>query len=357
MTAITVTALTAASDNTGRVGSGGPKRGLRGAAGGVYIGPVRPNSTSHATGAQPGGVEDTTGYRESDTYDASGGSGGALGAGGATTASSTRGGGSTNAVGGTTPQQRTAYVADGVQGGSAPTQGQAGVGVIDTTGRAESTGVDRFGRTKNATTQGTGAGKGYYDYTNFDGRSTAAGSRASVGEGRGSISTGTGPADTIAGETVARTTGVRPTRSTGTTQVGGNAIGLGTQANRATVGTVPTVATTADQAAGVIAVVGGSGKVQIDLHADDITGGANLRAGAEVVMYKRGGDTDEDVLSEVARFRADGGTDISDAVTGLTAGVYAFYGRFLYTAGPVGKGGVAPVNGGPWSARGTVTVT
>jgi hypothetical protein len=325
---------------------------LLGAAGGVYIGPVRPNSTSHATTTAAGGAEDSTGYRESDTYDASGATSGFAGSGGGTVNTSTRGGAGTNQVGYTT---RTAYTANGVQGGSAPTQGQAGVGVVDTTGRAESTGTDRFGRTKNSVAQGTGAGKGWYDYTNFDSRSNTAGSRADLGQGRGSIATGTGPADAVTGETVSRTVGVRPTRSSATTQVGGASIGLGTVANRAAVGTIPLVGTSADPAAGTIAVVGGSGKVQIDLHADDITGGANLRVGAEVVMYKRGGDTDEDLHTEVARFRADGGTDISDAVTGLAAVTYAFYGRFLYS-GSNASGGNS-VQAGPWSARGTVTVS
>jgi hypothetical protein len=355
MVAISVTALTDSTQLTGRVGSSTPRRGILGAAGGVYIGPVRPNATSHATSGNAGGAEDSTGYRESDTYDASGATSGFMGSGGGTVSSSTRGGGSTGAVGGTGPQQRTASIANGVQGGSAPTAGQAGVGVVDTTGRAESTGVDRFGRTKNSVAQGTGAGKGYYDYTNFDGRSNAAGSRADVGQGRGSIATGTGPADAVTGETVSRTVGVRPTRSTASTQVGGAALGTGTLANRATVGTIPLVGTTADPAAGTIAVVGGATKVQVDLHADDITGGANLRAGAEVVIFKRGGDTDEDVLSEVARFKADGGTDITDAVTGLAAATYAFYGRFLYTGSPSSGGNLT--NGGPWSARGTVVVS
>jgi hypothetical protein len=346
MVAISVTAITNATQNTGRVGSSTPRRGLLGAAGGVYIGPVRPNATSHSTGIAAGGAEDSTGYRESDTYDASGASAAFMGSGGATVNTSTRGKAGTNVVGDGT---WTGSVANGVQGGSTP-------GVpVDTTGRAESTGLDRFGRTKNSTAQGTGAGKGYYDYTNFDGRSNTAGSRADVGQGRGSIATGTGPADAVTGETVSRTVGVRPTRSSATTQVGGSSIGLGTVANRATVGTIPLVGTTADPAAGTIAVVGGAGKVQVDLHADDITGGANLRAGAEVVIYKRGGDTDEDTLTEVARFRADGGTDITDAVTGLTAATYAFYGRFLYTGSPSSGGNL--VNGGPWSARGTVVVS
>lgn len=352
MVAITVTTITGGQSHKSGKGSGSPRRGILGAAGGVYIGPVRPNSTSHATTIAAGGVEDSTGYRESDTYDASGASGGAMGVGGATVTTSTRGKAGTNVVGDAT---WTASIANGVQGGSTPLNGQGTFGPFDTTGRTEDGGSDRFGRTKNSTAQGTGAGKGWYKYTNFDGRSNTAGSRANLGEGRGSKATGTGPADAVTGETVSRTVGVRPTRSSATTQVGGASIGLGTVANRATVGTIPLVGTSADPSAGTIAVVGGTGKVQVDLHADDITGGANLRVGAEVVMYKRGGDTDEDTLSEVARFRADGGTDITDAVTGLAAATYAFYGRFLYSGTPTASGNT--VHAGPWSARGTVVVS
>ena len=51
-----------------------PKRALRGAAGGTYVGPVLStaaigdSSITHATGIAAGGVEDSTGFRESDTY-------------------------------------------------------------------------------------------------------------------------------------------------------------------------------------------------------------------------------------------------------------------------------------------------
>ena len=90
------------------LGGDTPKKSLRGAAGGVYVGPVRPNSASHITGSEAGGAEDSTGFRESDTYDASGGTGRVTGSSDGTVTTNVR------------PTGRTAGLADGVQGGSTP---------------------------------------------------------------------------------------------------------------------------------------------------------------------------------------------------------------------------------------------
>lgn len=334
MTALTITTITLGTAGYRRAAT--PKRGIRGAAGGVYIGPVRPNSTSHGGvtasvgGYSGGGAEDTNGFRESDNYDASGGTGGMPGAGGATVTSVTR-----QAGAGAT---RTAYIADGVQGGSA-VSGTAGAKVIDPTGRAVDSGVDRFGRTRGtaygvAAAGAGGAGLGTYTYTNFDGRATDSGSRRPLGgSGRGTIASGTGPADAISGETI---TSVVPP------------------------GVVPPTGTAADPASGTIALVGGAGKVSADLHADDITGGSASRSGAEYIVFKRGADTDEDGAF-VGRFTADGGTDITDAITGLTAGTYAWYGRFLYPNKSPRRAGTTTLGtakqGGPFSARATVVVS
>lgn len=316
MVAITVTAITR-DDKSPRRSTQANKRGLRGAAGGTYIGPVRPNSTSHGAtaGYTGGGTEDTNGFRESDNYAADGNTGGFTGGASATV---TR-----QAGAGTT---RSAFLAPGVQGGSSIST-TAGAAVIDSTGRAVDTGLDRFGRTL------AGATSGRYTYTNFDGRSTLDGDGGrSVSIRGGTKASGTGPADAVTGETIA-------TVPAGATR--------------------PTLGTAADGAAGTVNVVGGAGKVQVDLDANDITGGAGGRKGAEITLFKRRTDTDED-YDLVAVFTADGGTDITDAVTGLTAGTYAFYARWLLAnQSRFSKSFYGPtiLSRGPRSARATVTVT
>lgn len=313
MVAITVTTLTVPSSASGRRSPQAPKRGLAGAAGGVYIGPTRPNSASHTVTSAGGGVEDTTGYRESDNYANDGGTAGLTG------------GRTSNTV--SRPTGRTAFYGDGVTGGSS-ISASAGAKVIDPTGRAQDTGTDRLGRSL------AGVNGGRYTYTNFDGRSKLDGDGGlAASSGRGTTATGTGPADSITGETIARVpaAAVRP--------VIGNA---------------------ADPAAGTVGVVGGAGKIQIDLHADDITGGASGLKGAEVTVFKRRADTDED-YDLVGVFRADGGTDITDAITGLTAATYAVYARYLLPVrSRFSKSFYGPAvlfGTGPRSDRGTVVVT
>jgi hypothetical protein len=285
---------------------GGPKRGLKGAMfAGTYRGPIiggdavieGPATPTHATGDSAGGVEDSTGYRESDTYD-------------------TSGVGTSN----TRPTGRTAYTGAGVQGGSTPGS------PIDATGRAESAGKDRFGRTKGVANEG--AGLGTYDYTNFDSRATEAGDDGfGLGSGRGV---------TVDGETVTEAVGP------------------------------PTIGAAAGPAAGTIGIIdgGAGGTIDIDLHADDITGGAAGLAGFEVQVWERDtDDTDED-RRLLAFFSVDGGTDILDpaytnaAIAGTTVALYARK-RYPGRVSP-GEEAVTDVNlvsVGPWSARATLAVT
>jgi hypothetical protein len=110
MAAITVTKLV---PGTKPLPASRPKTGLRGAAGGIYVGPVvaesaiaGPTDATHAVTSEGGGVEDTTSYRESDSYVRDGGTGRITGA--ITTVSNTR------------PTARTQSLADGIQGGSVP---------------------------------------------------------------------------------------------------------------------------------------------------------------------------------------------------------------------------------------------
>lgn len=293
---------------------GRPKRGLRGAFFGLpYIGPVLTKATvgtqtvNHAagvgTGAGAGGAAGTDGYREKDAYSKTGGEIEDLGL------SSAEGGDVTAA---NRPTGRAGFTAKGIAGGSTPGA------PIDATGRAESTGVDRFGRTKGV--PNAGAGLGTYDYTNFDGRPTLSGDGGyALGAGRGSMGTD--------GETVTQTV------------------------TRAVIGT------TAAPASGTIGIINGGagGTIDIDIHADDIV--APL-AGFEVLVAKRDADDTDEDGAVVAFCAFDGGTDILDpaitdaTIAGTTVVVYARR-RFIVqnAAGGLSYGV------GPWSARTTLAVT
>lgn len=253
-----------------------PKRGIRGAAGGIYVGPVLskaaiegPSTITHATGAAAGGVEDTTGYRESDTYDASGGTGGHTGSSGGTVTTQTR------------PTGRTAYTADGVQGGSKPGYPAQRVGQ-----RAEAAASGAF----------------------MDRRSSL----------HESVPVGSLRETTVDNETV---TNVLPRPTYGTT----------------------------NPAAGVVGVIDGSSAIDIDLHADDITGGANGRLGVEVLVFERGSDTDEDGAL-VAHVSVNGPDPDATEIVAVSAGTYAVYARFR-KADANGK-----IQVGPWGARSTIVV-
>lgn len=259
-----------------------PKRGLKGAAGGIYVGPTRPNAgdtnTAHATGAAAGGVEDSTGYRKRDKYEAGGAS--PLGS------SHTR------------PTGRTAYIGDGVQGGSTPGDP---AGSVDNRAVEDGTGGRALGM--------DGRGTQYYAV------------------GRDSISS----ADPIGTGVVAAATYDKNPR------VSGNPI-----IPR------PTLGAADGPAAGTVAVIAGDDTFTIDLHADDVTGGANGLAGCVVYVYERGTDTDEegDFVGEYDfdSTTAGGGPGVAGLASATT---YAVYARFKDAAGNVG----------PLSARGTVLTT
>lgn len=285
MAAIVVTSLADTGATVSRP-SQTPKKSLRGAAGGVYVGPIiskaaikGPSTPTHAVGPAAGGVEDSTSARESDTYDASGSTGGGTGFGDASVTTVTR-----PNPGSVAQRVGTAYIADGVQGGSTP-------------GRPISSGNH------------VASGGGYGGGGAFDKRSTRHES-VPVGQRRKTF---------VNDETVTDTDLPRPTTGVA-----------------------------ADPAAGTVALVQGALKLQVDLHADDITGGANGRKGAEIALFARGTDTDTDG-DLVGIVSADGGTDITDAFTGLAAATtYVFYARWRKADGN-GK-----VQVGPWSARATV---
>lgn len=265
-----------------------PKRGLRGAAGGTYIGPVLStaaigdSSITHATGAAGGGVEDSTGYRESDTYN--------MGTDVAAATATVRSTG------------RSLYRADGVQGGSVPGYPAQRVGQ------------------KAAASSGSGLTAEGQAAAFIDKRSNIYGDG---GVALGSAGRGTRViAGTVATSNVGQTSGApRMTR--------------------------PTYQAGANPASGVVTIAGGAGKVTSDLHADDITGGANGRAGVVIYVFAKGTDTDEDAaLVAKGDFDTNTAGDVT-GLTGLTAGDYAVYAAFKDAAGNIG----------PWGARTLVTVT
>ena len=92
-----------------------------------------------------------------------------------------------------------------------------------------------------------------------------------------------------------------------------------------------------------------------DLPASTTANGTNGHAGAEVIAFKRGSDTDEDGplvgWASVGTLSTDD-VDDTDLFTGLAdTTAYATYARWRYY-GPNGK-----VHTGPWSARNVVTTT
>lgn len=337
MTAITVTTVAVDGSGDKPLPTSQGKRGLRGAFLNLpFIGPVitaatavydgnptlvHPTYATVAIGA--GGVPVSTGYRDDDSYSPTGGEIEDAGL-------SAADGGDVNAQ--TRASGRPAYTANGVVGGSTP-----GAPIL-TTGRAQSTGVDRFGRTKGVAN--AGAGLGDLVYTTFSRQSTLSGDggRALGSAGR-------------------------------STQTDSDAVGSNVNVNVPR----PTLGASANPAAGTVGVVdsGANGIAQIDLHADDITGGASGYAGAQVALYKLdSGDTDEDGTF-IGLFTCDGGTDITTLYDGAAATTYRVYTRFRYPVqkyiakrsgpGVVNQGaiasGVTAYGYGPWSAPATLAVT
>ncbi len=271
------------------------KRGLRGAAGGIYVGPVLSNAAtdhmrdttndSHATGAAGGGVEDTSGYRESDTYTM----------------------GTDVATATVRPSGRTMYRSNGT-GASGSVPGYP---------------AQRAGQ-RAAAAAGTSL--------------TAEGSAADFIDKRSNIHGDGGVALGSAGR------GTRVTSASGTVTVA--------KSGKTKVATAPRIAraaiVTGDPNAGEVQLVDGtSGVIHADLHADDITGGANGLAGCVIYVFAQQTDTDED--SDLVR-KGDFDTVTEGAVTGLsglTAATYNVYAAFKSADGNVG----------PWSAKATLTVT
>lgn len=318
-----------------------PKRGLKGAAGGTYIGPVRPNSTSHATGVAAGGVEDSTGYRESDSYNLDG-------AGAGVTVSNTR------------PTSRTAYTGRGVDyvyvvtlaGVTAAdsfklhlnrtdTKTAAFVAGTNMTAAAMQTALRTLTGDNNLTVTGTtDAGpflivtsqRNVLTVTDESGLTgtvakfaqhtpTLAGDNGHAlgSDGRGTSATGTGPADTITGETVTINAPI-----------------------------TPAIQTSANPSAGTIAAVVNGTAIELDEHATDVTN----YAGAEIIVFEVNPDNTAEDGDYVGKADRDSATQ-GGGVTGLAAGTYAVYARYLVAATSPATG----KNPGPLSARATVTIS
>ena len=285
-----------------------PKRSLRGAAGGTYIGPVLSTAAggdaadgssyssgvTHGTGAAGGGTEDSTGYRSSDLWRV----GTAEDAATATVRPN---------PGNTTYGGRNAYRANGIQGGSV--RGYP----------AQRTGQKSVASTGDSLTAEGGAAAFMDKRSNVYGD----GGLALGSSGRGSrVINGVVH---LSGATAQREgTAGHPFMDVRPTIVG------------------------ADPSAGEVEIVDGTGgAVHADLNAADITGGASNYAGCVIYCFARDTDTDED--AGLVR-KGDFDTVMQGAVTGmggLTAGTYAFYAAFKDAAGNVG----------PWSARSTLAIT
>lgn len=278
-----------------------PKRALRGAASGVYIGPAHidagDSNTAHATTDNAGGLDGSTGYRKRNGYFADNDATGAGTAGAAFTLRRTG---------------RRAYRGDGVFGGSIPGYP-----------------AQRVGQRGSAVTQS-------------DQVLTAAGASAAFIDKRSAQTGDGGVALGGAGR------GTTYKRGIAADPVGLNAVTAGARKNPRTTGTPliprPVIATTASAGGTVGIDTGTAAGILMDTHADDVTGGANGLAGYEMFVFARGTDTDEDGgLVTKVDFDTTTGADFS---TGLSAATtYAVYVRFKDAAGNVG----------PMSARATVT--
>lgn len=327
MAAITFTSLTGTLTNT-RVSRGrNRKRGLAGAAGGIFGGPAYRGSggdsenTTHASGAAAGGVEDTSGYRKLDAYALDGATGGMAGAKAESqllTKSNSR------------PTGRTAYLGEGV-GGS------------DVTGAVVSYPGKPY---QDPSVTGTALAYVYNDGVTGPITGTTGALTDKRPIDRGSIPGG-GLGMSFGSGFFEDTTG---SPATGATTGAGNTNKSGRLVSRAR----PTISGAAAPDAGSVSIVAGTvtGAIAIDLNADDITGGANGRKGAEILVVNRATDTDEDGETVITHASADGGTDETALVaeSGATAATYAAYARWRY-AGNAGQ-----VEVGPWSARFALSV-
>ena len=355
-----------------------PKRGIFGAAGGSYVGPIvaesaieGPSDATHAvgdedsaTGRGAGGVEDSTSYRESDTYGVDGANAG--GTGGADTAvtAPTRAARSTSPTATVSP---TYYRGAGVafsqvaeitgtpdasdsfkftyKGVDSETFVAGGSGSTDMAASAMQTdlrdvcadpfltvtGSDDFASDYIITfSKPPGGGLSITAVVNEAAETYSitvpAGSHRSTQKGDGGFALGSsGRGTNVDGETVDL-----------------SAAGSGTAIVR------PTVQEGANPAAGVVSVGDGTALITMDLNAADVTS----YAGAEALIFARGAkDTNEDGAfvartdlfdSATEATAQEGGSDIV-----LAAATYAVYARFVDAAGNVG----------PLSPRATVVVS
>jgi hypothetical protein len=284
------------------------KRALRGAAGGIYVGPIHSvaaigdaedgssysSATTHGgvTGVAGGGTDNSTGYRAANAHFVDGdATGGGMGAGGTISSRPNPGAGPARSV----------YRGNGTFGGSV-----AGY-------PAQRAGQRASAASGSSLTADAGAA------AFIDKRSDASDSRALGSSGRGSR---------VINGTVSH---VAPLK-------GGNKHRFA----------VPVLSGADPAATGAVQLVDGTGgAVHADVHADDITGGANDWAGIVVYCFAKDTDTDEDAALVA---KGDFDTVAEGAVTGLTgltAAAYAFYVAFKDTEGNIG----------PWSNRFALTIT
>ncbi|MES2156036.1 MAG: hypothetical protein V4510_12960 [bacterium] len=286
-----------------------PKGALRGAAGGIYIGPVLSaaaidhmrdtTADEHAIGGTgAGGVDASTGYRQGNSWGVDGDATGfGMGAGGTRTLRPNPG---ATADGG-----RQVFRGNGTFGGSVAGYPAQRVG-------------QRGAAATGSSLTGDGGAAAFIDKRSDSGR---------VGGALGSAGRGT---------RVTSASGTVTVASSGKTKVSGSA--------RIP---VPVIQEAANPNSGTVSVGDGVGVVTGDLHADDITGGALGLAGMVVYIFARGTDTDED-LALVAKGDFDATTEANiTGLSGLAAATYACYAAYKTADGNVG----------PWSARGTVVVS
>jgi hypothetical protein len=350
-----------------------PKKGLRGAAGAVYVGPVigvpgavieGPASPTHATGVEDGattrgagGAEDSTSYRESDTYGIDGAnSGGVGGADTAVTGPTRRA--TTTPSGTVSPTYYrgagarfaqvitltgTVDVADAFKLTYKGVQSDAFVAGTNMTAAAIQTALrtlcaDPFLLVTGTTDAGPfivrfskPPGGGLSVQETVDTGSDLAitisvpkGSKESYGNEAGFALGSSGRGTNVDGETVDV-----------------SAAGSGTAIAR------PAIGGSENPSAGTVAVIAGTAKFELDMHADDVS----AYAGVEVLCFRRGSPNtleDGDFIGAVVFDSATKGDGLTTAnVPALTAATYAVYARFFDAAGNVG----------PMSDRATVAVS
>jgi hypothetical protein len=361
MTALIVTTLTPGTKPLPGVRAA---RGLRGAFTNLpYVGPARIGATTkHATGIETGATDSgdtggaggnvtTDGYRAADDF----GVQSLLGSGEIEDSglSAADAAGDAVVIAAARPSRfrsnqatpgaaiPVAFTGEGVPGGSTQSSGTTASpagGVFDTTGRAESTGLDRFGRAKGVAN--AGAGLGHLDYSEFDRSTTVSGSAVAVGDSIKTISTGTNQPDSLDGDTVA----------IDAKYVGGPRLAPGAGSTAATTVTPtlpPPLFDTTATASGTIAFTDGTAAIDVDIHDDDQSAGSADRAGIVAAVYKVDTDNaDED--GPLVRFAsvdltAGAGTIIEFAGaasdgTAVVTGDYRIYARFR-AARPAAAGG------------------